>query len=160
MFNLRGARSASKASFLGLLLSLTAGANALEPATQTDLRAAYCLPYQKQIVAVIEGAQKRTQAMEETLVRARFRHDKLASFLGARIGIWTPEAAKSVLAATEAGKRASELMLTYNQQCHQEVNQTATSAQDAASKFEACHQRLGYEELRLDQCRDVNFLPY
>lgn len=144
-----------------MLATAGVGAFANEPASQADLRAAYCLPHQKHLAGWLLGQEKRTAEMEEMLTQARFKVDKLSSYLNARIDSWSMNAGKAVLAASESGEKALRLSIQYSAQCQAEVTASKPGTlEEANSLFDACRKRLGFDQLRLEQCRDVNFLPY
>ena len=135
-------------------------------ANDTDLKAAYCLPYVndgEQRLKKITGKNSNSGTYDNELKNIEEAGDiynnKLRIYLRARNQTHNSEARLEVIAAMKAGEQALSVFNKIQSHCESQLSSKNLSNQ-IAEQFEMCRKKNGSDMLRLEICNNLSFLPY
>lgn len=158
-----GSLTASKiaAALLSSLLALTVNAQG-QYASDSDLKAAFCLPYMNSVKERLKKIESETPTNDTTILNIREAGDiydkKLRTYLAARTQSHNSEAKSEVMAAIKVGEQATSV---YNKIAAACISQVKTNSISQYSKeLENCREKNGVKLLKLDICNNLDFLPY
>jgi hypothetical protein len=134
-------------------------------ASDTDLKAAYCLPYVNEMEQQLKKINGISITENYEIQRNNIReagnvfNNKLRIYLQARNQSHNSEARLEVAAAMKAGEQSLAVFNKIQNYCQSQLSSKNLFNQ-AAEQFELCRKENGTEMLRLEICNGLSFLPY